>query len=68
MTKENNIKFKKLETPNFDQFNDVIQNNMKIYNDIIQGKNPKSTSKDDKVNHKNQKKMKKMKNSPQLIY
>ncbi len=56
MTKENNIKFKKFETPNFDQFNDVIQNNIKIYNDIIQGKNPKSTSKDDKVNHKNQKK------------
>ena len=40
MAKEDNINFKKFETPNFDQINQIFQNNLKIYNNFFKGNNP----------------------------
>ena len=39
MAKEDNIDFKKFETPNFDQINQIFQNNLKIYNNFFKGNN-----------------------------
>ena len=36
MKKENNTTdFTKIQTPNFDQLNDIFENNLKIYNNFI---------------------------------
>ena len=39
MAKEDNINFKKFDTPNFDQINQIFQNNLKIYNNFFKENN-----------------------------